>query len=75
MCETITDENENTNELTNVINMSEHESDVEQVTADVTQSVRPRRAAVGRGIERLEPTLGGKEHVSYRMKLGLLQKA
>ena len=38
------------------------------------QSERPRRLAAMREIERIEPTLGGQEHVSYRRKLGLFQK-
>ena len=51
------------------------EIDNDTTPMDVTQSARPRRAAAGSGIERLEPIFGGKEHLSYRMKLGLLQKA
>ena len=42
--------------------------------ADVSQSERPRRLAAMRGIDRIESTLGGKEHISYRRKLGLFQK-
>ena len=50
-------------------------SDNHELDMDVVQGTRPKRTAAGRGIERLEPALGGKEHVSYRMKLGLLQQA
>ena len=79
--ETHHDETNSVHELTATNPYSARENIVGQETeTDTTgvgmiRSVRPRRAAAGRGLERLEPAIGGKEHVSYKMKLGLLQKA
>ena len=63
---------ENDPEPTENINIEE---DTQQVPeGPFLRSERPRRLAAMRGIDRMEPTLGGKEHISYRRKLGLLQK-
>ena len=63
---TDTTENNTSNTTPNIETITESNIEPEQDT-NVT-SRRPRWANVGVGIEMFEPTLGGKEHFSYRKK-------